>query len=201
MSEADYGYDCLRLRAAREEQGLAVAEIAAAAGLSERAVNFSLAGTRRPRAPVLPRLARAVGLPKPLDLGGLRDGERIVHLRVRVGKSRVQIAAALGWHPDTYRDWELAGRAEDKISGEQMGESDPDQPDRGRWASAPFFNRDVLQRGAMVDGDWRPPVYGPYQYGNPSHFAAFEVPAERLRQALQRTRADRAAQLGELLRG
>ncbi|MGW0060953.1 hypothetical protein ACWDTT_13625 [Streptosporangium sandarakinum] len=124
-----------------------------------------------------------------------------MHLRVRVGKNRAQIAAALGWHPDTYRGWELTGRAEDKMSGEPAWGSDPDRPDRGRWAPAPFFDRGVLQRGAMVDGDWRPPMYGPYQYGNPHHFTAFEVPAERLRQALQRTREDREAQLGELLRG
>lgn len=88
MAEADYGYDCRRLRTARAEQGLTVAEIAAAAGLSERAVSFYLAGTRQPRAPVLPRLSRAVGLDDPLDLCALGDGERIVHLRVRVGKPR-----------------------------------------------------------------------------------------------------------------
>uniref|UniRef100_UPI003F493CC3 helix-turn-helix domain-containing protein n=1 Tax=Nonomuraea sp. CA-252377 TaxID=3240003 RepID=UPI003F493CC3 len=138
---------------------------------------------------------------EPLDLCDLRDGERIVHLRVRVGKSRAQIAAVLGWHPDTYRSWELTGGAEDKMSGEQAWECDPNQADWRRWAPAPFFDRDMLQRGAMVDGDWRPPAYGPYQYGNPRHFAAFEVPAGRLRQALQRTRKDREAQLEELLRG
>lgn len=134
-------------------------------------------------------------------VGAYAAHRRTVHLRVRVGKNRAQIAAALGWHPDTYRGWELTGRAEDKMSGEPAWGSDPDRPDRGRWAPAPFFDRGVLQRGAMVDGDWRPPMYGPYQYGNPHHFTAFEVPAERLRQALQRTREDREAQLGELLRG
>ncbi|MFG1857537.1 helix-turn-helix domain-containing protein [Actinomadura geliboluensis] len=118
MSEADYGYDCMRLRGAREHAGLTVPEIEAAADLSERAVSFYLAGTRRPRAPVLPRLARAVGLAEPLDLCDLcdlGDGERIVHLHVRAGKSRARIAADLGWHPDTYRAWELTERARDKM--------------------------------------------------------------------------------------
>ncbi|MER6515102.1 hypothetical protein ABT158_50460 [Nonomuraea sp. NPDC001636] len=50
----------------------------------------------------------------------------------------------------------------------------------------------------MVDGRWRPPQYGPHEYGNPNHFAAFEVPAERLYQALQRTRDDQEAALREL---
>jgi hypothetical protein len=36
VSEADYGDDCLRLRAAREHNGLTVPEIATAADLSER---------------------------------------------------------------------------------------------------------------------------------------------------------------------
>lgn len=39
----------------------------------------------------------------------------------------------------------------------------------------------------------QPPVYGPHEYGKPEHERAFEVPAERLYQALQRTRADWAA--------
>ncbi|GAA2768736.1 hypothetical protein GCM10010103_77790 [Streptomyces paradoxus] len=42
----------------------------------------------------------------------------------------------------------------------------------------------------MVNGVSRPPVYGPYEYGNPAHEAIFGVPAERVHQALQRTRVD-----------
>lgn len=197
MSEADYGYDCLRLRAAREQKQLTVPEIAAAADLSERAVRFYLAGTRRPRAPVLPRLARAVGLAEPLDLCDLDDGERIVHLRVRAGKSRARIAADLGWHPDTYRAWELTGRAEDKMRATPAWRSDTYQPDE---PTVPFFHRQLLRPGARVDGTWRPPTYGLMEYGNPSSFFVFEVPAERLHQAVQRTQADLAAQLEELLR-
>ncbi|WP_211831604.1 helix-turn-helix domain-containing protein, partial [Streptomyces asiaticus] len=54
----------------------------------------------------------------PLDLCDLlKDGERIVHLRVRVGKSRATVAADLGWHPDTYREWETRGHAPDKMTG------------------------------------------------------------------------------------
>jgi hypothetical protein len=46
------------------------------------------------------------------------------------------------------------------------------------------------RRGSMVNGVSRPPVYGPYEYGNPAHQAIFGVPAERVHRALQRTRAD-----------
>ncbi|MEU1820286.1 helix-turn-helix domain-containing protein [Streptomyces roseifaciens] len=190
MSEAAYGYDCLRLRAVREGEGLTVAEIAAAASLSTRAVSFYLAGTRHPRAEVLPRLARAVGLDDPLDLCDLGDGERIVHLRVRVGKSRTQVANELGWHPETFREWENTGEAASKMHGHRrdIWEPDPDRPGWGRWRSTPFFTSPMVERGTMVDGRWRPPVYGPHEYGNPEHYAVFEVPAERLAQARQRTR-------------
>ncbi|GAA0902871.1 hypothetical protein GCM10009574_091850 [Streptomyces asiaticus] len=130
MSEAPYGFNCLRLRAARKEGGLTVAEIARAASASDRTVSFYLSGQRHPRAEVLPRLARAVGVADPLDLCDLlKDGERIVHLRVRVGKSRATVAADLGWHPDTYREWETRGHAPDKMTGPRGGwEDDPGGP-------------------------------------------------------------------------
>lgn len=200
MSETGYGFDFLQLRAAREARGLTVAQIATAAGLSERAVSFYLAGARHPRATILPRLARAVGMVEPLDLCDLGDGERIVHLRVRVGKSRSQVAAALGWHPDTYTSWELTGRAADKMASDPAWADKSDQSGRDGWAARRFFHQDMLQRGARVDGRWRPPVYGPYGYGNPAAFAAFEVRAERLCQAYQRTVEDQEGRLRELLR-
>ncbi|MEV0165247.1 helix-turn-helix domain-containing protein [Nonomuraea fuscirosea] len=59
--------DCVPLR---EAWGLTVTQIATAAGLSERAVRFYLAGARHPRATTLPRLARAVGLVATLENGG-----------------------------------------------------------------------------------------------------------------------------------
>ncbi|MGW4655100.1 hypothetical protein ACWEP2_12250 [Streptomyces sp. NPDC004279] len=37
---------------------------------------------------------------------------------------------------------------------------------------------------------WRPPVYGPHEYIKTEYEEVFEVPAERLHQALQRIRAD-----------
>lgn len=108
-----------------------------------------IAAIAAPRAPVLPRLDRVVGLAEPLDLCDLDGGERIVHLRVRAGKSRARIAADLGWHPDTYRAWE---------------------------PTVPFFHRQLLRPGARVDGTWRPPAYGLMEYGNPSSFFVFEAP-------------------------
>ncbi|MFD0441392.1 helix-turn-helix domain-containing protein [Streptomyces indonesiensis] len=59
VSEAPYGFNCLRLRAARKEGGLTVAEIARAASASDRTVSFYLSGQRHPRAEVL--LAWPVG--------------------------------------------------------------------------------------------------------------------------------------------
>ncbi|MEV7754670.1 helix-turn-helix domain-containing protein [Streptomyces griseofuscus] len=83
----------------RQDGGLTEAEIARAAGTSDRAVSFYLSGRRHPQAEVLPRLAHAVGVADPLDLcGSPKDGERIVHLCVRAGKSRAMVAAELGWH-------------------------------------------------------------------------------------------------------
>ncbi|MEU2769800.1 MULTISPECIES: helix-turn-helix domain-containing protein [Streptomyces] len=201
MSEVPYGYDCLRLRAAREERGLTVAEIARASGLSGRAVSFYLSGERHPRAEILPRLAGAVGLADPLDLCNLGSGERVVHLRFRVGKSRTTVAAALGWHKETYREWETSGRAKDKMSGlRDAWKPDPGRPGWGRWTSTPFFTVPMVRRGATVNGAWQPPVYGPREYGNPEHEDVFEVPAERLYQALQRTRGDSDAERARWLR-
>ncbi|WP_372455167.1 helix-turn-helix domain-containing protein [Streptomyces asiaticus] len=45
-------FNCLRLRAARKEGGLTVAEIARAASASDRTVSFYLSGQRHPRAEV-----------------------------------------------------------------------------------------------------------------------------------------------------
>ncbi|MFE9023788.1 hypothetical protein ACFYNL_35180 [Streptomyces sp. NPDC007808] len=45
-------------------------------------------------------------------------------------------------------------------------------------------------KSASIDGTWRPPVYGPHEYSKPEHQGVFVVPAERLHQALQRTRAN-----------
>ncbi|WP_410540560.1 helix-turn-helix domain-containing protein [Streptomyces sp. KL2] len=72
MSEAPYEFDCSRRQAARKAGGLSVAGIARAAGASDRAVSFYLSGQRHPRAEVLPRLARAVGVANPLDMCALR---------------------------------------------------------------------------------------------------------------------------------
>ncbi|MFF8280028.1 helix-turn-helix domain-containing protein [Streptomyces lateritius] len=192
VSEAPYGFDCLRLQAARKEGGLTVAEIARAAGASDRAVSFYLSGQRHPRPEVLARLARAVGVDDPLGLCDLpKDGERIIHLRVRVGKSRVTVAAELGWHSETYREWESRGHAPDKMAGPRDGwEDDPRRPGWGWRVSTPFFTRPMIEKGASIDGTWRPPVYGPHEYSKPEHEGVFVVPAERLHQALQRTRAD-----------
>ncbi|GAA0902864.1 MULTISPECIES: hypothetical protein [Streptomyces violaceusniger group] len=56
--------------------------------------------------------------------------------------------------------------------------------------NTPFFIRPVVEKGVSIDGTWRPPVYGPHEYRKPEHEGVFEIPAERLHQALQRTRAD-----------
>ncbi|GAA0439321.1 helix-turn-helix transcriptional regulator [Streptomyces luteireticuli] len=192
MSEAPYNFDCLRLRAAREARGLTVAEIGKATGTSDRAVSFYLSGQRHPRAEVLPRLAQAVGLDDPLDLCALPDGgERIVHLRVRTGKSRTTVAAELGWHLETYREWETRGHAPGKMAGPRDAwEPNPNREGWGWRVNTPFFKRPVVVPSARVDGAWRPAVYGPHEYGKSQHEDVFEVPAERLHQALQRTQAD-----------
>jgi DNA-binding XRE family transcriptional regulator len=188
MSETTYGYDCRRLRVVRQEKGLTVAEIAAVAGLSTRAVNFYLAGSRHPRPEKLLRLAQAVGIDDPLELCDVGESERIIHLRIRVGKNRARVAKELGWHPETYREWETTGRAEGKMRGPRdTWEPDPDRPGWGWLRPTPFFTRPITEAGASVDGQWRPAVFGPYEYGKPEHFAVFEVPADRLAQARRRT--------------
>ncbi|PNG22148.1 hypothetical protein [Streptomyces cahuitamycinicus] len=48
----------------------------------------------------------------------------------------------------------------------------------------------VVPIARTIDSTWRPPAYGPYEYSETEHEDAFKVPAERLHQALQRTRAD-----------
>lgn len=160
MSETPYGFDCLRLQAARPEGGLTVAEIARAAGTSDRAVSFYLSGRRHPRAEALPRLARAVGVDDPLDLCGLpKDGERIVHLRVRIGRSRATVAAELGWHPATYREWEARGHAPGKMAGPRdRWEENPERPGWGWRMPTPFFTRPMVEKGVSIDGAWRPRV-------------------------------------------
>ncbi|MFF7690250.1 helix-turn-helix transcriptional regulator [Streptomyces syringium] len=163
MSEAPY-FDCLRLRDAWEARGLTVAEIAKATGISDRAVSFYLSGQRHPRAEVLPRLARAVGLDDPLDLCALPGGgERIIHLRVRIGKSRTRVAAELGWHLETYRAWETRGHALGKVAGPRdTWEPNPNREGWGWRVNTPFFKRPVVEPGARIDDTWRPPVYGPH---------------------------------------
>ncbi|MGX1886993.1 hypothetical protein [Streptomyces sp. NPDC055287] len=44
----------------------------------------------------------------------------------------------------------------------------------------------MVEKGTGIDGTSRQPVY---EYSRPEHEGVFEVPAERLHQALQRTRA------------
>ncbi|MFH8385820.1 helix-turn-helix transcriptional regulator [Kitasatospora sp. NPDC018058] len=60
MSTTPYGFDAAKLRAARTAAGASVARIAKAVGVTERAVNLYLAGTRVPKPELLPRLAKAV---------------------------------------------------------------------------------------------------------------------------------------------
>ncbi|WP_147449848.1 helix-turn-helix domain-containing protein [Streptomyces klenkii] len=136
--------------------------------------------------------ARAVGLDDPLNLCALPGGgERIVHLRVQIGKSRTTVAAELGWHLETYREWETRGHAPGKMAGPRDAwEPNPNQEGWGWRINTPFFTRPVVEPGARVDGAWQPPLYGPREYGKPGHEGIFEVSAERLHQELQRTQAD-----------
>ncbi|WP_425556195.1 helix-turn-helix domain-containing protein [Kitasatospora nipponensis] len=94
MSTTPYGFDATKLRAARTAAGASVARIAREVGVTERAVSLYLAGTRVPKPGLLPRLAAAVGA-APADLCTV-DQERLVHLRVFSGRTRAQMAKALG---------------------------------------------------------------------------------------------------------
>ncbi|MFJ6775029.1 helix-turn-helix domain-containing protein [Kitasatospora sp. NPDC091257] len=108
MSTFPYGFDAAKLRVARTAAGASVARIAREAGVTERAVSLYLAGTRVPRPELLPRLARAVGV-APADLCTV-EHERLVHLRVFTGRSRAEMAKALGIAEETYRLLETTGR-------------------------------------------------------------------------------------------
>ncbi|MFJ8159141.1 helix-turn-helix domain-containing protein [Streptomyces sp. NPDC094468] len=85
MSETPYWFD-----AARAAAGASVAGIARAAGVSERAVSWYLAGTRTPRPAVLARLAAAVGA-EPAGLCTVGH-ETLAQLRVFTGCSRAAMA-------------------------------------------------------------------------------------------------------------
>ncbi|MFD9688422.1 helix-turn-helix domain-containing protein [Kitasatospora sp. NPDC059088] len=101
MSFTPYGFDAVKLRAARAAAGASVAWIARAVGVTERAVSLFLAGTRVPKPEVLALLAAAVGV-APADLRTI-GRERLVHLRVLTGHSRAETAALLGMAEETYR--------------------------------------------------------------------------------------------------
>ncbi|MEU6332765.1 helix-turn-helix domain-containing protein [Streptomyces sp. NPDC047049] len=133
--DAPYGFDAAKLRAARSAAGASVARIAAAAGVTERAVSLYLAGGRVPRPEILPRLAAAVGV-TPADLCTV-DRERLVHLRVCTGRSRAAMAAALGMAATTYRELETTGR-------------------RGRLSRSHY---DPAQDRWLAWDDWAAPIF------------------------------------------
>ncbi|MEV7930502.1 helix-turn-helix transcriptional regulator [Kitasatospora sp. NPDC088779] len=108
MSTFPCGFDAAKLRAARTAAGASVTHIAREVGVSERAVSLYLAATRVPRPEILPRLAKAVGV-EPADLCTV-EHERLVHLRVLTGRSRAEMARALGIAEETYRLLETTGR-------------------------------------------------------------------------------------------
>jgi transcriptional regulator with XRE-family HTH domain len=136
MSDAPYGFDAAKLRAARSAAGSSVSRIAAAVGVSERAVSLYLAGARVPRPEILPRLAAAVGV-GPADLCSV-DAERLVHLRVWTGRSRAAMARALGMAEETYRHLETTGQ-------------------RGRLSASRY---DPAQDCWVLWEDWASPVFG-----------------------------------------
>ncbi|MFF8868392.1 helix-turn-helix domain-containing protein [Streptomyces sp. NPDC015139] len=107
MSLVLYDFDTAKLQAARTCSGVSVAQIACAVGVTERAVNLWLAGTRMPVPEVLPRLAVAVGT-TPAGLCTV-EAERLVHLRVFTGRTRAQMADALEMAEKTYRLLESTG--------------------------------------------------------------------------------------------
>ncbi|MDH6711373.1 transcriptional regulator with XRE-family HTH domain [Kitasatospora sp. MAA19] len=108
MSTFPYGFDAAKLRAARTAAGASVARIAREVGVTKRAVSLYLAGSRVPRPELLPGLAKAVGV-APADLCTIEQ-ERLVHLRVFAGRSRAEMARALGIAGETYRQLETTGR-------------------------------------------------------------------------------------------
>ncbi|MFE7528954.1 helix-turn-helix domain-containing protein [Kitasatospora sp. NPDC057542] len=136
MSTTPYGFDAAKLRAARAAAGVSVARIAREVGVTERAVSLYLAGTRVPKPELLPRLAAAVGV-APAGLCRV-ERERLVHRRVFTGRSRAQMAKALGMAEETYRQVETTGH-------------------RGRAATSRYDGR--LGRYIAWD-EWAPPVYG-----------------------------------------
>lgn len=71
-------------------------------------MSLYLAGTRVPKPELPPRLAKAVSV-APADLCTV-EHERLVHLRVFTGRSRAELAQALGIAEETYRQLETTGR-------------------------------------------------------------------------------------------
>ncbi|WEO92812.1 helix-turn-helix transcriptional regulator [Streptomyces sp. FXJ1.172] len=136
MSETEYGFDPAKLRAARDAAGASVAQIARAAGVSERAVNLYLAGSRTPRPETLVQLAAAVGV-APADLCSV-EHELLAHLRVFTGRSRAAMAQALGMAEETYRQPETTGH-------------------RGRLSSSRY---DHAQDRWIAWQEWAPPLFG-----------------------------------------
>ncbi|MGW2689630.1 helix-turn-helix domain-containing protein [Streptomyces sp. NPDC001414] len=136
MSETPYGFDAARFRAARTAAGASVPGIARAAGVSERAVSWYLAGARTPRPAVLVRLAAAVGA----GPDGLCTVERetLAHLRVFTGCSRAAMARRLGMAEETYRQVETTG-------------------ERGRLARARYSEREGRW---LAWEEWAPPLFG-----------------------------------------
>ncbi|MGW9116587.1 helix-turn-helix domain-containing protein [Streptomyces sp. NPDC055663] len=107
MSETPYGFDAVKLRAARTAACASVAGIARAVGVSERAVSSYLAGARTPRPGILPGLAAAVGT-APADLCTV-EHETLAHLRIYTGRTRAEMASVLGMGEETYRHLETTG--------------------------------------------------------------------------------------------
>lgn len=174
MAEADYGYDCMRLRGARERAGLTVPEIAAAADLSERAVSLYLAGTRRPRAPALPRLARAVGLAEPLDLCDVwataSGSSTCASAPGRAAPGSPPISAGI---PTPTGPGSSPDEPETRCATPRPGRATPTSPTNLRCRSS---TGTCPNEAAESTAPWRPPAYGPLEYGHPSSFFVFEAP-------------------------
>ncbi|MEE1820675.1 helix-turn-helix transcriptional regulator [Streptomyces sp. BE20] len=135
MSGTECGFDAARLRAARTAAGASAARIMRVTGVSERAVSFYLAGSRVPRPEHLVLLAAAVGV-APADLCVV-DQERLAHLRVFTGRSRVRMATVLGMAEATYRELENTGHR----GRAARARYDPDQDRTLPWQewAAPLF--------------------------------------------------------------